>query len=392
MTKKGQMPAHIQPKTFCHPQPELRLIQVLEKIPDPRKPSCNFQYSLTSIVFIVIVTTLCGADDWPVIADVAESMKPWIAQFVDLSSGIPSAHTIERVFSLISPEGMEKIFIEIMGILKEKKEKIVCFDGKTLRGTADANAGKQAIHLLNAWSVENGICIGHKKVDDKSNEITAIPELMDLLDLKGTIITADALNTQKTIAKKAIKLGADYLLPVKGNHKGLLEDIELLFQDAQKEEFKGVDADQYETLEKSRSRVEKRVYYSIDAEDLPDRAKWVGIKSLGMVTRERTVKEKTSIEVTYYISSCEVDAQLLAKCAREHWQVENGLHWSLDIILREDKLRYRHEVGARNLSAIRKVVLGALSKDKTRKCGRIGKRVVAASDPLFREEILKNLF
>jgi predicted transposase YbfD/YdcC len=111
-----------------------------------------------------------------------------------------------------------------------------------------------------------------------------------------------------------------------------------------------------------------------------------------MVTRERTVKEKTSIEVIYYISSCEVDAQLLAKCAREHWQVENGLHWSLDIILREDKLRYRHEVGARNLSAIRKVVLGALSKDKTRKCGRIGKRVVAASDPLFREEILKNLF
>jgi predicted transposase YbfD/YdcC len=319
-------------------------------------------------------------------------MKPWIAQFVDLSSGTPSAHTIERVFSLISPERMEKIFIEIMGILKEKKERVVCFDGKTLRGTADANAGKQAIHLLNAWSVENGICIGHRKVDDKSNEITAIPELMDLLDLKGTIITADALNTQKTVAKKAIELGADYLLPVKGNHKGLLEDIELLFQDAQKEEFKGVDADQYETLEKSRSRVEKRVYYSIDAEDLPDKAKWAGIKSLGMVTRERTVKEKTSIEVIYYISSCEVDAQLLAKCAREHWQVENGLHWSLDIILREDKLRYRHEVGARNLSAIRKVVLGALSKDKTRKCGRIGKRVVAASDPLFREEILKNLF
>jgi predicted transposase YbfD/YdcC len=392
MTKKGQMPAHIQPKTFCHPQPGLRLIQILEKIPEPRKPSCNFQYSLTSIVFIVIVTTLCGADDWPVIADVAESMKPWIAQFVDLSSGTPSAHTIERVFSLISPERMEKIFIEIMGILKEKKERVVCFDGKTLRGTADANAGKQAIHLLNAWSVENGICIGHRKVDDKSNEITAIPELMDLLDLKGTIITADALNTQKTVAKKAIELGADYLLPVKGNHKGLLEDIELLFQDAQKEEFKGVDADQYETLEKSRSRVEKRVYYSIDAEDLPDKAKWAGIKSLGMVTRERTVKEKTSIEVIYYISSCEVDAQLLAKCAREHWQVENGLHWSLDIILREDKLRYRHEVGARNLSAIRKVVLGALSKDKTRKCGRIGKRVVAASDPLFREEILKNLF
>jgi predicted transposase YbfD/YdcC len=392
MTKKGQMPAHIQPKIFCHPQPELRIIQVLEKIPDPRKPSCNFQYSLTSIVFIVIVSSLCGADDWPIIADVAESIEPWIAQFVDLSSGIPSAHTIERVFSLISPDGMEKIFIEIMEILKGKKEKVVCFDGKTLRGTADANAGKQAIHLLNAWSVENGICIGQRKVDDKSNEITAIPELMELLDLKGAIITADALNTQKTVAAKAIKQGADYTLPVKGNHKGLLEDIELLFQAAQKEEFRGVDAEQYETLEKSRSRVERRVYYSMDVGELPDRAKWAGIKSLGMITRERTVKGKTSTEIIYYISSCEVDAKLLAKCAREHWQVENGLHWSLDIIFREDKLRYRHEVGARNLSTIRKVVLGALGRDKRHKCGRMGKRIVAASDPIFREEVLKNLF
>lgn len=392
MTRKGIMPAHIQSKAFHHPQPDLRIIQVLEKIQDPRKPSCNFQYSLTSIVFIVIVTTLCGADDWPVIADVAESMEPWIAQFVDLSSGIPSAHTIERVFSLISPEVMEKIFIEIMGLLKEKKEKVICFDGKTLRGTADVNTGKQAIHLLNAWSVENGICIGQRKVSEKSNEITAIPELMDLLDLKGTIITADALNTQKTVVAKAVKRGADYVLPVKGNHKGLLEDIELLFQEAQQKKFQGIDADQYETLEKSRGRIEKREYYSMDADELPDKADWAGIKSLGMVIRERTIQEKVSTEIIYYISSCEVDAQLLAKCVREHWQVENGLHWSLDIILREDKLRYRHEVGARNLSTIRKIILGALGKNKTRKCGRMGKRVIAASDPFFREEVLKNLF
>jgi len=215
---------------------------------------------------------------------------------------------------------------------------------------------------------------------------------MELLDLKGAIITADALNTQKTVAAKAIKQGADYMLPVKGNHKGLLEDIELLFQAAQKQEFKGVDADQYETLEKSHGRVERRMYYSMDVDELPDKAKWAGIKSLGMVTRERMVREKKSTEIIYYISSCEVDAKLLAKCAREHWQVENGLHWSLDIILREDKLRYRHEVGARNLSTVRKIVLGALSKDKTHKCGRIGKRIVAASDPLFRNEVLKNLF
>jgi predicted transposase YbfD/YdcC len=392
MAIKGQVPVHIKPKTFQHPQETIQLIRVFEKIQDPRKPSCNFRYSLTSILFIVLVTSLCGADDWFTIEMLAKSMNDWIARFVDVSSGIPSAHTIERVFSLISPEAMEKTLVDVMSILKERKEGVISFDGKTLRGTADRNIGKQAIHLLNAWSIENGICIGHKKVDGKSNEITAIPELMDLLDLRGAIITADALNTQKEVAKKAIEKGADYVLPVKGNHKGLLEDIELLFKDALGHEFKGVDGDQYETLEKSRGRVEKRLYYSIDAEDLPDREKWMGIKSLGMVIRERAVQDKSTKETVFYISSCEVDAQLLGRSVRDHWQVENDLHWSLDVILREDKLRYRHAVGAQNLAAIRKIILGALGKDKSRKCGKANKRILAASDSLFREEILKNLF
>ena len=245
---------------------------------------------------------------------------------------------------------------------------------------------------INAWSVENGICIGQKKVGIKTNEITAIPKLMEMLDLKGTIVTTDALNTQKGVAEKAINLGADYVLPVKRNHKGLLEDIELMFQDAEKREFKGIDADQYETLEKSHGRVEKREYFSICADGLPEKKSWAGVKSLGMVRRERTKEDKTTRETVFYLSSCEIDAKLLAKCIRDHWMVENGLHWSLDVILREDKIRYRHQVGARNLSVIRKVVLGALSKDKSRKCGRGNKRIIAACAPLFREEVLKNVF
>lgn len=392
MAIKGQVPDHIKPKQFFHPQPTLRLIRILDRIPDPRKPSCNFQHSLTSIVFIVIVSSLCGADDWSIIETLAISMKDWIARFVDVSSGIPSAHTIERVFSLISPEQMEQTLIEVMGLLKEKKETVISFDGKTLRGTLDEQAGKRAVHLLNAWSLENGICLGQRKVDDKSNEITAIPQLMDMLDLQGTIITADALNTQKMIAQKAEEKGAHYFLPVKGNHKSLLEDIELLFKAAQESDFKGVDADQYETLEKSRGRIEKRLYYSMDADELPDQEEWAGIKSIGMVVRERTTEKKTSKEIVYYISSCDVGAKLLGDSVRDHWHVENGLHWSLDVIFREDKLRYRHEVGARNLAIIRKITLGALSKNKTYKCGKAGRRIMAASDPVFREEILKNLF
>ena len=392
MPLKGQMPAHIKPKSFHHPQPTLRLVQILNKIPDPRKPSCNFQHSLVSIVFTVIVTSLCGADDWSVIETLAISMESWIARFVDVSSGIPSAHTMERVFSLISPECMEKTFVDVMGLLKGKKETVISFDGKTLRGTLDEQGGKRAIHLLNAWSFENGICLGQRKVDDKSNEITAIPELMKMLDLKGTIITTDALNTQKDIARRAQESGADYFLPVKGNHKGLLEDIELLFKEAQLAEFKGVDADQYETLEKSRGRVERRLYYSMDAKGVPDKAEWAGIDSIGMVVRERMAEKKTTKEITYYISSCGVGAKLLGQSVRDHWQVENGLHWSLDVIFREDKLRYRHAVGARNFAMIRRIVLGTLSRDKTHKCGKAGKRILAASDPVFREEMLRNLF
>ena len=389
---KGQVPAHIKPKQFLHPQPTLRLIRILDHIPDPRKPSCNFQHSLTTIVFITILASLCGADDWSVIETLAISMKDWIARFVDVSSGIPSAHTIERVFSLISPEHMEKTLVEVMKLLQEKQETVISFDGKTLRGTLDELGGKRAVHLLNAWSLENGICLGQRKVEDKSNEITAIPELMDMLDLQGTIITTDALNTQKTIAKKAEEKGASYFLPVKGNHKGLLEDIELLFKAAQAAEFKGIDADQYETLEKSRSRIEKRLYYSMDADELPDKREWAGIKSIGMVIRERMTEKKTSKEIVYYISNCDISAKLLGQSVRDHWQVENGLHWSLDVIFREDKLRYRHEIGARNLATIRKMTLGALGRNQTYKCGKAGRRIMAASDPIFREQVLKNFF
>jgi len=281
-----------------------------------------------------------------------------------------------------------------MKLMNEKLErKTISFDGKCLRGTASSEKDLRAIHTLNAYSHENGICIGHKKVDDKSNEITAMPVLMELLDLKGAIVTADALNTQKDIARKAIDLGADYILPVKGNHPNLLEDIKLLFADAQSNDFKGFDADDFETLEKSRGRVESRKYYSIDAEGIPSGNEWLGLKSLGMVIRERTIKGKSSKkEVEYYICSTEIDARLLEKVVRGHWGIENSLHWVLDVTFREDQVRYRERTGAQNLAAIRKITHGVLTKDTTLKCGKHGKRLVAATDPVYREELLKKLF
>src|SRR5690606_18270205 len=185
----------------------------------------NFKHSLTTVLFITIVCSLCGANDWEVIVVQAQAMSGWLSQYVDLTQGIPCVRTFKRVFEVICPEKMEAMLINVMEILREKKKgDVISFDGKTLRGTSASEKGLKGIHILNAWSKDNGICIGQTKVDDKSNEITALPELMDLLDLKGTIITADALNTQKETARKAIEKGADYVLPVKGNHPSLQEE------------------------------------------------------------------------------------------------------------------------------------------------------------------------
>lgn len=393
MSKKRKAPAHIKVEKGNHPQPDLAIIRLLDTVDDPRGASCNFAHPLTTVLFITIVCTLCGADDWETIVVQAEAMKLWLSKFVDMSAGIPCVRTFKRVFSAMQPEQLNGVLRSVASLLDPNSQgDVVSFDGKTLRGTGNQALGLKAIHMLNAWSHERGLCIGHMKVSEKSNEITALPELMRLLDLQDTIITADALNTQKETTRGATAAGADYVLPVKANHPTLLEAITLMFQEAIEGEFRGFDADSYETLEKAHGRTEGRTYYSLDAEGLPEASEWENLKSIGMVRRERTCKGKTSVEVEYYISSCEIDAQLLARVTRGHWGIENSLHWVLDVTFREDKLRYRDKVGAENLATVRKISLGALSKDKTMKVGKAGKRLVAATDPDYREQILKNLF
>lgn len=393
MEKKHQTPQHIEKRRGEHPQPNLKLIRILEEVDDPRGASCNFQHPLTTILFVTLICSLCGADDWEAIVLQARAMMDWLSRFVDVSKGIPSVRTFKRVFCILNPLELERVLREIGDLLSEKTEgMVVSFDGKTMRGTTSSENGLTAIHMLNAWSHDHGICIGHMKVDDKSNEIPALPKLMEILDLRGAIITADALNTQKDTVAKAVELGADYVLPVKGNHPTLYEEIDTLFKDAEKNGYRGVDADDYETVEKSHGRVEVRKYYSLDATELPSTKEWKNLQSVGKVIRYRTEKERTSVETEYYISSCEIDARLLARVVRGHWGIENSLHWVLDVTFREDKLRYRDRIGAQNLASIRKITLGALSKDKFLKCGKKNKRLLAATDPDYREKILKSLF
>ena len=422
--KKGQIPGHLKIKKFEHPREDHPVIRILSTVQDFRKPSVFFRHSLTSILFMSLVAVICGAIDWPKVVVMAQGMKEWLSQYVDMSGGIPCERTFKTIFNSICPKEMEEALIELSKEIRQKIEgEIVSFDGQTMKGTADKRNALKGIHLLHAWSSENNICLGQLKVGDKSNEITAVPELMESLDLKGTVITGDALNTQKTIASKAIEKDADYLLPVKENHPLLYEEVKLMFSGLDKEQEKArnlwerhvekakEDRDHSrlekllekgpsnckashfdEEIEKAHGRIEKRSCTAIPAGELPSKSNWEKLTSLVRVVRKRVEGDKESEEVCYYISSLKPKAEILCSVARKHWGVENGLHWRLDVIFRQDKSRYRDRVGARNLAVIRKMALHALSKETSIKGGIATKQCAACCNSEYRLKVLKKLF
>ena len=391
--KKRGAPAHVQKPTFNHPKVDSPFIAILDTVMDPRGASPNFSYSLTTVLFIVTVTMLCGAEDWEDMAALGEQMEEWISGYVDVSSGIPSSFTLERVISLIDPLALELMLGEVSQLFCSSTEEVIAIDGKTLCGSRNKYEEHRAVHILNAWSCQNKVCLGQMKVDDKSNEITAICPLLDRLFIEGSIITTDALNTQKDTVCKIIDKGAHYVLPVKGNHSGLLGSIELLFDEAEKMAFQGIDADEFESIEKSRGRVEERFCTVLDASELQEAQEWKKLSTVAKIKRRRTSEGKTTEEIIYYISDLDLDAKKIAKAVRDHWSVENGLHHALDVVLSEDGHIYRNRNGASNLSVIRKIVLAALEKVETkRKRSKKTKRLLAAADPMFRVDCLKKIF
>lgn len=387
--KKGIVPIHIQPKKFIHPGEDSPWIVVLSQVEDPRKPSCNTRHSVVGILFIVFIAVLCGAGNWEEIYHLAEGIKKWLGKYIDLAEGVPSKWTLERVISLIPTEELHPLFKQFSDLAKRKGT--VAIDGKTLRGTNNKDK-KSCLHLLHAWSVGEALCIGQLPVREKSNEITAFPDLLSELDLKKAVITADALNTQKENVRAIVEKEADYVLPVKKNHRSLMEDIELLFTDADRQEFRGIDAAEKVTTEKTGGRVEKRSYKLLSGEELPGIEEWVNCRCVGRVKRERSKGGKIQEETCYYITSLDFDIEQFAKSVRDHWRVENNLHWSLDVIFREDHHRYYKKLGAANLSAMRKAALVVLRRDKSVKCGSATKQVKALASDDYREHLLKNCF
>jgi predicted transposase YbfD/YdcC len=356
---------------------------------DPRR--YNKRHQLIDIIVIAICAVICGADNWPAVEEYGKAKRKWFERFLELPHGIPTYDTFRRVFAALDAEQFQSHFMAwIRAVYQVTQGQVVPIDGKKLRRSHDRAAGKAAIHMVSAWAVENSLVLGQVKVDDKSNEITAIPQLLDLLEISGCIVTIDAMGCQKAITHKIIDRGADYVLALKGNQSGLLDDVQELFTYAQETEF--VDCDYCRTVEKNHGRLEIRECWTTSSSEymvyLRDRSAWANLHTIVMIKRERRFGDKVETETQYYISSLMTSAQHILNVVRGHWSIENQLHWVLDIAFREDECRLRKGNGAQNFGLLRHIALNLLKQENTCKRGIKTKRLKAGWDMDYLRKVL----
>ena len=359
------------------------LVEHFEKINDPRIDRTKL-HKLSDILVIGVVGVLCGADAWEDIVFVAREKEEWLKGFLELPNGIPSADTIARVYARVSPKELEEAFSSwVRGVIQICDGEIVPIDGKRLRASHDHSKGKNAIHMVSAWAQANGVVLGQIKVDDKSNEITAVPELLKLLEIKGCIVTLDAMGCQKNIAEAILKKEADYVFGLKGNQGSALEATKLYFDTT-----KIPESNQFETVDNDHGRLETRRYSVAPAADLPELSDWPGIQSIARVESTREIKETVSSETRYYIMSISPDAKTAAAAIRAHWSVENSLHWVLDVTFDEDRNRVRRDSAPENLAVVRHLALNLLKKEKTLKTSIKKKRLKCAMSNDYLTKVL----
>jgi predicted transposase YbfD/YdcC len=374
------------------------LTKVIEEhfksLPDPRRKTINLRHNFIDILVIAICAIICGADSWVAVAKFGRAKEDWFRGFLELPNGIPSHDTFTDVFRKLASRQFEVCFRSWTESISELFEgEVVSVDGKTLRRSHDASSDKKAIHMVSAWASKNSIVLGQVKTNEKSNEITAIPELLKSLELKGCLVTIDAMGCQKKIAEVIIEQEADYLLAVKDNQPTLHQAIQDYFEEANQASFEGYNVDFAETYGKGHGRIEaRRCWVCYDAlPKIEGSENWEGLQTIVMVESERTVKEKTSIEYRYYISSTIGTAAYLLNGSREHWGIENSLHWRLDIAFREDESRIRTGNGAENFAILRHIALNLLDKEDTAKVGINNKRLMAGWDESYLEKVLAGL-
>ena len=362
---------------------------------DPRERQ-NQEHKFIDILVITICAALCGADDWVAVAEFGQAKQSWFETFLELPNGIPSHDTFWRVFRHLDPEQFQRCFMSWMASVQTlTRGEVIAVDGKQLRRSHDATAGKAAIHMVSAWATTNRLVLGQRKVDDKSNEITAIPELLDALDLRGCIVTIDAMGCQTKIAATIVNKEADYLLALKENHGQLYEDVTLLFDDLEQSDFTAYAYDTDKTVDKNHGRIEIREAWVITEPTLlaalRTAEKWPQLSAVVKVRAQRYLKGEHSVESRYFIASFSDCAARFLECVRTHWAIENSLHWVLDIAFREDECRLRKDHGAQNFAIVRHIALNLLKQDQQLKVGIKNKRLRAGWDQDYLLSVLQPL-
>jgi len=347
---------------------------------DPRGP--NIEHRLFDIVALAIMGTICGADGWVEIEQFGRQKQEWLSQYLELPNGIPSHDTFGRVFSQIDPEEFQACFMNWVKVLQEITQgQVIGVDGKQMRGSQDQRNGKRAIYMVSAWAEKNHLVLGQRKVAEKSNEITAIPELLHLLEIKGCIVTIDAIGTQTKIAKQIIEAECDYLLAVKHNQGKLYRDLEMLFSYDQQHGFQNTPYDYAKEVKKGHGRIDVRECWTTsDPEYLASVSsaqKWTGLQSLVMIIRRRIIDGEETVKTRFYISSLPENARQILKATRQHWSIENCLHWVLDVAFNEDRSRVRKDHAPANLAVLRHMAINLLKKETTAKGGIKAKRLQA---------------
>lgn len=362
-----------------------------ETLTDPRIERSK-EHLLIDIVAIAILAVISGADGWGAIELYGKAKYEWLKGFLELPNGIPSHDTFSRVFARLEPKQFQECFLSWVNSITKKLElEVIAIDGKTMKQSYDRNHSQKPLHIVSAWSSSHQLVLGQKKVNKKSNEVTAIPALLEMLEIAGSIITIDALGCQKEIAALIIKKKGNYLLALKGNQKLLHKDVKDWFELARKEKFAGREHSYYQQIEAGHHRVEKRQIWTVAVSELPslhNQSLWTGLKTVVMVVSERRLWNKTTTEVRFYLSSLASNAEKISQAIRSHWGIENSLHWTLDVTFSEDKSRIRKDHSPENFALLRRLAVNLLKQEKGFKGSLKMKRYLAGMDNNYLVQIL----